>query len=86
MALLLAVGQGQGLAATINVTDGCTLVDAITAANTDMIAGSCTAGSGADTLVLDAVSTHTLTASASYLQGHNGLPIVASGRATSLSG
>jgi hypothetical protein len=37
VALLLALGQGEGLAATINVTGGCTLVDAITAANSDSV-------------------------------------------------
>src|SRR5438132_11392869 len=35
VALLLALGQGSALAATINVGGGCTLIDAITAANTD---------------------------------------------------
>src|SRR5262245_62890838 len=47
LALLLALGPGLGWAATITV-DGttCTLVDAITAANTDTTTGGCTAGSG----------------------------------------
>ena len=63
LALLCALGQAPALAATIAV-DGtaCTLIDAITAANSDAPAGGCTAGSGADTLVLPAGSTHTLTA------------------------
>src|SRR5215212_3444143 len=62
IALLWALGQGPALAATINV-DGttCTLVAAITAANNDTATGGCTAGSGADTLVLPIASTQTLT-------------------------
>jgi hypothetical protein len=54
VALLLALGQAPALAATITV-DGttCTLVAAITAANTDMATGGCVAGDpGADTLDL----------------------------------
>ena len=52
-ALLLELA-GTASAATINV-DGatCTLADAITAANTDAIAGGCTAGMGADEIELD---------------------------------
>ena len=77
LALLCALGQAPALAATINV-DGtsCTLIDAIAAANTDAPAGGCTAGSGADTLVLPPESTHTLTQSYDY--GPNGLPLVTS--------
>ena len=62
IALLLALGQGQTLAATLNVSGGCTLLDAITAANTDAATGGCSAGSGADTIVLQNSSLHTLTA------------------------
>ncbi len=58
IALTLALGVGLARpravrAATITV-DGttCTLVDAITAANSDSAAGGCTAGSGADTINL----------------------------------
>ena len=69
------------MAATINV-DGtsCTLIDAVTAANNDAPAGGCTAGSGADTLVLPAGSTHTLTAvnNYSYSYDSTGLPRVTS--------
>ena len=60
--LLLTLVHGQGLAATIYVTGACTLIDAITAANTDTATGGCPAGSGADTIVLTSGSTHTLTA------------------------
>lgn len=61
VALLVALGLAPGWAATLNVTGGCTLADAITAANTDTATGACPAGSGADTLVLAAGSVHTLT-------------------------
>jgi hypothetical protein len=81
LALLLALGPGLGWAATIFV-DGttCTLVDAITAANTDAtVAGSqCPAGSGADTLVLVPGSTHTLTSVNNTTFGATGLPVVTS--------
>ncbi|MGH8569222.1 MAG: hypothetical protein ACREXU_14750, partial [Gammaproteobacteria bacterium] len=62
IALLMALGQVPALAAAIAV-DGstCTLVDAITSANTDAPTGGCPAGNAADTLVLAAGSTHTLT-------------------------
>ncbi|MGH8569642.1 MAG: hypothetical protein ACREXU_16955, partial [Gammaproteobacteria bacterium] len=81
IALLMALGQVPALAATIAV-DGstCTLVDAITAANTDAPTGGCTAGSGADTLELVPGSTHGLTAIAdtTYGYGTSGLPLVTS--------
>src|SRR5918996_3507608 len=79
LALLLALGQGPVLAATINV-DGanCTLVEAIQSANTDSATGGCTAGSGADTLVLGAGSTHTLTTVEDTTYGDTGLPLVTS--------
>ena len=81
VALLLAVnGAAIGIAsptATI-VVDGttCTLVDAITAANTDTATGGCTAGSGADTINLQ--TNVTLTAVHNTTQGNNGLPVVTS--------
>ena len=78
LALLLALWQGPGWAATINVTGGCTLVDAIIAANTDSPTGGCPAGSGADTLVLSAGSTLTLTSVDNSTYGPTGLPVVAS--------
>jgi predicted outer membrane repeat protein len=62
LALLLALGQAPALAATIQVNGTCTLVDAITAANTDTATGDCPAGDpGADTIVLPANSTISLT-------------------------
>ncbi|MGH8502615.1 MAG: choice-of-anchor Q domain-containing protein [Gammaproteobacteria bacterium] len=78
VALLLALGQTPALAATISVRGGCSLADAITAANTDNAIGGCTAGSGADTLVLTPGSTHTLTAVNNPTYGGNGLPVVTS--------
>jgi len=60
-ALVLALSSTPVHANTINV-DGinCTLVDAVTAANTDTVSGGCIAGSGPDTIVLEPGSTHTL--------------------------
>jgi hypothetical protein len=78
IALLMALGPVPALAATINVTGACTLVDAITAANTDAPVGGCTAGSGTDTLELVPGSTHGLTAIADTTYGGNGLPLVTS--------
>jgi hypothetical protein len=79
LALLLALWLGPGWAAMINV-DGttCTLAAAITAANTDAIAGGCPAGSGADTLVLPTGSTLTLTNVDNTTYGPTGLPVVSS--------
>ena len=76
IALMLALGQHPGLAATIPVGDACTLVDAITAANTDTATGGCPAGSGADTIVLPAGSTQTLTEVNNDTYGSTGLPVI----------
>jgi hypothetical protein len=54
------------------------LIDAITAANTDIATGGCPAGSGADTIVLPAGSTQTLTAVNNNADGPNGLPSITS--------
>jgi len=80
VALLLALGQGPSQAATI-VVDGttCTLVDAITAANTDTPQGGCPAGSGADALVLEPPGrTVTLTRVDNTTYGPTGLPVIRS--------
>jgi hypothetical protein len=61
IALMLALGQSPGQAATIAVGGPCTLIDAITASNTDTATGGCPAGNGADTIMLPAGSTQTLT-------------------------
>jgi hypothetical protein len=78
LALLLALGQAPALAATINVGSGCSLVNAITAANTDNAIGLCPAGSGADTIVLPVNSTHTLTQINNQFVGPSGLPVITS--------
>ncbi len=78
IALLLALGQAPALAATINVGGGCSLVNAITAANADIAAGGCAAGSGADTIVLPANSTRTLATVNNPTYAGNGLPVIAS--------
>jgi CSLREA domain-containing protein len=76
------------LAATIQVTTSanengtnlaaCSLREAIQAANTDATFGGCPAGSGADTIVLQAGATYFLTAvdNVAPTFGANGLPIV----------
>jgi hypothetical protein len=82
VALMLALGQNPALAATIPVGGNCTLVDAITAANTDTATGGCPAGNGADTIVLPAGSTQTLTEVNNFTPyepyGATGLPIISS--------
>src|SRR5215208_4326246 len=79
VALLLALGQAPALAATINVGGTCTLVRAINAANSDTTAGgNCIQGSGADTIVLPANSTQTLTAVNNIRYGPTGLPAIRS--------
>ena len=79
IALLLALGQAPALAATINV-DGtiCTLVDAITSANTDAAAGGCPTGNGADTIVLPTKSAQSLAAVDNTTHGPTGLPVISS--------
>ena len=88
-ALLLALGQGVGTAATITVTtndpniasDGqCSLIEAIVNANNDAATfPDCAAGSGADTIVLPANANMTLSAVFQYyLLGPVGLPLITS--------
>jgi hypothetical protein len=79
VALALALGPSPGLAATIPVRGSCTLVQAITAANTDTARGGCPAGSGADTLVLEPPGrTVTLTRVDNTTYGPTGLPVISS--------
>jgi hypothetical protein len=79
LALLLALGQTPALAATINVGGTCTLIDAVTAANTDTATGGCTPGAGADTLALPPGSTQTLAAvNNTTPYGPTGLPVITS--------
>ena len=81
-ALLLAMTASPLLvptarAATITVDGTCTLIEAIVAANTDMVSGSCIAGSpGADTIDLQVDVT--LTASIVNFAGPTGTPPVTS--------
>lgn len=85
---LFSVPAGAAWAGVIQVgAGGCSLVDAITAANADVATGSCPAGSGADTLHLPAGSTQLLTsvnnspafdADHPAVWGPTGLPIVTS--------
>src|SRR5215471_15081387 len=60
IALMLALGQPSAQAATITVNNSCTLVIAITAANTGTAAGGCAAGRGEDTTELPARRQHTI--------------------------
>jgi len=80
IALLHALGQvPAALAGQIDVgVGGCTLVDAITAANTDQQTGSCPTGSGADTISLPPGSIQTLTRENNYSGGYNGVPVITS--------
>jgi hypothetical protein len=66
--------------ATILVNAHCTLIDAITAANTDTATGGCPAGSVsvADTIVLPTGSTQTLTGVNNTTYGPTGLPVIRS--------
>ena len=77
IALLCALGQAPALAATI-VADGttCTLVDAITAANSDTATGGCSAGSGADTIAHPIATRLTTVNNDTY--GPTGLPVITS--------
>jgi hypothetical protein len=66
-------------AATIIVDETtCTLVDAITAANSDSVVGGCVAGSGADTIELTTDVTLTAVNNQPNLWQANGLPVVTS--------
>ncbi|MGQ0620779.1 MAG: hypothetical protein ACT4QA_12800 [Panacagrimonas sp.] len=76
---LFFLPAAPALAATITVANGgCTLIDAITAANSNSATGSRTAGNGDDTIVLPEDSTQTLTVANNILDGVNGLPSITS--------
>ncbi len=75
--ICLLVSRSPLEPATITVAGGCTLVDAVVAANTDAAAGDCPAGSGADTIVLTGDVTLT-EAFQTNSQGATGLPSVTS--------
>jgi hypothetical protein len=76
--LLSLIGvQPAHAAGTIVVSGTCSLIDAITAANTDTATGGCPAGAGADTIELEADVTYTLDIvnnSSVEQGGDNGLP------------
>ena len=77
VALTLALGQTPALAATINVDGtGCTLADAITAADNDTAVGGCPTGRGADTLVLATANAQTLAIVKNTVYGPTGLPVI----------
>jgi hypothetical protein len=80
LSLGLVLAPTPALAASIAVGGGCTLADAITAANTDTATGGCVAGSGDDTIVLETDATYTLTASdnTDSFWGPTGLPVITS--------
>lgn len=80
VALLLALGGSPAVAATIPVgVGGCTLVDAITAANTDTPTGNCPAGdAGADIITLPTGSTQTLSVVNNETYYATGLPVITS--------
>lgn len=74
-------------ASTITVTttadefgsgSGCSLREAIHAANTDAAFGGCPAGSGTDTIVLQSRATYTLRVQDNAEYGSNGLPVIRS--------
>jgi hypothetical protein len=79
---LVAATVAPARSAVITVSGGCTLVDAVSAANADAIVGGCAAGSGADTVVLE----HDVTLTAveevwmelfgNFNFGASGLPVV----------
>ncbi len=78
LAFALALGQVPiARAAGIGVGGSCTLIDAITAANTDTAVGGCAAGSGADTITLSGdVTLTSVNSTGAY--GDNGLPLITS--------
>jgi hypothetical protein len=80
-ALLLALSNNNADAfvSIINVGPGCTLTQAIESSNNHSVVGSCTQGTGTDTIVLPAKSTQTLTTGISTVDyGATGLPTIAS--------
>jgi hypothetical protein len=78
IALLLALGMQPAVSATVNVGGACTLARAIRSANSDTAVGGCTAGSGADRILLPAGTTQTLTTVNNTVYGATGLPVIRS--------
>jgi predicted outer membrane repeat protein len=77
-AIFISFGYLQAEAANIAVGGGCSLADAITSANTESATGGCTAGSGADTIVLTGTTYSLSVADNAYLLDNNGLPPITS--------
>ena len=77
LAVLLVLSHPLWAATIIVDETSCTLVDAITAANTDAAVGGCAAGSGADTIELTTDVTLT-DLNSYYWHSDNGLPVVES--------
>ena len=69
---------GSSQAATISVSGGCSLVDAINSANDDDSISGCVDGAGADTIVLQNSSSHDYNSSNYNLYGFNALPFITS--------
>jgi len=69
-------GLGTAQAAIINVSGGCSLVDAIVSANDDSATGSCSTGSGSDTLILQNSSIHPYSTFSTTADGVNALPSI----------
>ena len=79
-ALLLVFAIIPAHANDIPVSPTCTIIDAITAANTDAPTGGCPAGSGADTVILESDGLYMLTDDDNSFGGlgDNGLPPITS--------
>ncbi len=77
-ALILLLGSLSAEGATITLHSGCSLVQAITAANTDSYVGGCAVASGADTIVLVADVDLTTIDNIVTSLGGNGLPVITS--------
>lgn len=73
---LALCGTGTAHAATIGVSGGCSLIDAIDSANTDSPVSGCLTGAGADTIVLQNASTHSFSSSIDNSYGFNALPSI----------
>jgi hypothetical protein len=80
IALLLALGSTATFAATINVGDNCSLINAINSANTNTAVGGCAAGESGvtDDIILPPNSKIVLTAANNNPQNPNGLPVISS--------
>ena len=93
--LALGLGLGSAHAASITVTDGgdagaagtCTLRQAIEAANTDAVTGTCTAGAGTDTISFSgALANSTITLGGTQLEVTADLILTGSGQTIDANG